>query len=165
MYSAWVSPARQFLGKNFRRRIWQPCFNYNWRWSKCVNRRRMKLGLIGRLRLPATFFLDWFSTNMTDYWLLVCEAWAISNRPCTVLLCSEIYGDTRTRSYKTFFSFNWSYAGIPTNQERLKWPSDDSDWLKFKRSFNWSWNKFYRIGSCSLVFTKMTPRKSSVLTS
>jgi len=42
----------------------------------------------------------------------------------------------RTRSYKTFFSFNWSYAGTPTNQEGLKRPGNDSDWLKFQRSFN-----------------------------
>ena len=60
---------------------------------------------------------------------------------------SFVSHDPRVQTYKSFFSFNWSYAEISTNQIGHVTTSALSDWLKFQRSVNCSRKNFYRIGS------------------
>ena len=56
---------------------------------------------------------------------------------------------SRTRSYKTFFGVNWSYAEISTNQRSDNWSCDWRDWSNSRIESTFTLNFVYRIGSRS----------------
>ena len=87
------------------------------------------------------------------------QAWARHTALTRMLLAPRPQKQAGSQSYKSFFSFIWSYAEIPTIQSGRMAILTLPDWLEFQGSFNWSWKYIYRIRSRaeSHTFSLKTP--------